>query len=74
MTLSTQEINANFKIKINGWNFDTEYKTTLVGVSGLIELLGEELADKLILKAWGKGEDIVVCKLRRGLTVRFYSI
>lgn len=67
------EINQNFKIKINGRNFRGRYVSKLVGVRGLKEMIGEDLALKLIERAFREREDITECKLRRGLIVRFYS-
>lgn len=72
--ISVSEINKNFKIKVNGHNYNGRYLTKLVGVSGLEKLVGQELAFKLIDRAFREGTDVVVCKLRRGLTIRFYSI
>lgn len=71
--MSTSEINKNFKIKVNGRNFKGRYISKLVGVKGLKELIGEELAFKLVDRAFNEGKDVTVCKLRRGIVVRFYS-
>jgi len=70
---ATSEINGNFKIKVNGRNFSGRSVSKLVGVRGLVSLVGLELADKLVERAFREGLDVTVCKLRRGLTVRFYS-
>lgn len=70
---TVSEINRNFKIKVNGRNFRGRYFSKLVGVKGLNELVGPELADKLIDRAFREGKDKTECKLRRGLIVRFYS-
>jgi len=67
------EINRNFKIKINGRNFRGRYVSKLVGVKGLNELVGPELAVKLIDRAFREKKQVIECKLRRGLIVRFYS-
>ena len=76
MTYSTAQINRDFRIKVYGYNNSDERLNLLVGVSGLIRLLGEELADTLVKRAFknsffSKGGKIV-CKLRRGLKVTFY--
>jgi hypothetical protein len=71
---STSEINSNFKIKVNGKNFKGQSMSKLVGVRGLVSLLGEDISINLIERAFSEGKDITICKLRRGLTVRFYSI
>lgn len=43
---TTKEINRTFKIKVNGL-FNGKKINTLVGVSGLIKLVGVEMANKL---------------------------
>ena len=75
LVYSTTEINRNFKIKVAGVDNDTKKLNTLVGVSGLVKLIGEELANKFIKRAFenSRWEDKVVCKLRRGLKVTFYN-
>lgn len=75
LTYSTKRINSNFKIKVAGHNFDSKKINTLVGVSGLVKLIGIELANKLIKRAFDNCayDDKVVCKLRRGLKVTFYN-
>ena len=42
---TTKEINRTFKIKVNGL-FNGKKINTLVGVSGLIKLVGVEMANK----------------------------
>lgn len=75
LAYSTTEINRNFKIKVAGHNNDTKKLNTLVGVSGLVKLIGEELANKFVKRAFENSmwEDKTVCKLRRGLKVTFYN-
>lgn len=75
MTYTTKQINREFKIKVAGYNNDSKRINTLVGVSGLIKLIGIELADKFVKRAFENSyyEDKTVCKLRRGLKVTFYS-
>lgn len=68
-TYSTTEINKNFKIKVNGLG-----ENILVGVSGLIARVGEEMANKLFDRAFASTSDKQVCKLRRGIKVTFYAI
>lgn len=74
LAYSTREINSNFKIKVAGFNGDTKKLNTLVGVSGLVKLIGEELANKFIKRAFDniRYADKTECKLRRGLKVTFY--
>ena len=66
--IPTRMINRNFRIKVNGPGI-----SKLVGVTGLVDLIGHRLAEKLIQRAFENTFDILVCKLRRGLTVRFYA-
>lgn len=73
LSYTTTEINRNFKIKVAGINGQGKKLNTLVGVSGLINLIGAELADRLLRRAFANTEeDYTVCKLRRGLKVTFY--
>lgn len=77
MTYSTSQINRNFRIKVYGYNNSDERLNLLVGVSGLIRLVGEELADTLVKRAFKNSYFVqngkVVCKLRRGLKITFYQ-
>lgn len=66
------EVNANFKIKVYGRLENGKKVDTLVGVSGLIMLIGVELANKQIARAFKSMDDKCVCKLRRGLKVTYY--
>lgn len=71
MKYETSIINANFKIKVFGIE-NGKKLNTLVGVSGLINLIGIDLANKLVARAFNGTDDKCVCKLRRGLKVTFY--
>lgn len=77
MTYSTSQINRDFRIKVYGYNNSDERLNLLVGVSGLIRLVGEDLADTLVKRAFKKSYFVqngkVVCKLRRGLKITFYQ-
>lgn len=68
---TTREINRNYKIKVAGL-VDGSKVNTLVGVSGLLELVGVEMANKLLDRAFRCMDDKQVCKLRRGLKITFY--
>ena len=68
---TTKEINMNFRIKVNGI-VDGKMINTLVGVSGLIKLVGVEMANKLLRRAFRCVKDAEHCKLRRGLKISFY--
>ena len=69
---TTKEINRTFKIKVSGVNFEGKRMNVLVGVSGLIELVGVELTNKLLNRAFDCQGDKEICKLRRGLKITFY--
>lgn len=68
---TTKEINRNFRIKINGI-VDGKKVNKLVGVKGLIELIGVEMANKMLCRAFNGIDDKTVCKLRRGIKISFY--
>ena len=73
MTYTTQQINSDFRIKVNGYNNEGDKINMLVGVSGCLSLIGEQLMQKFLDRAYMAGTDATVCKLRRGLKVTFYS-
>ena len=72
LNYTVQQINQNFKIKVNGVNYHGKKMNTLVGVSGLIKLIGIELTNTILKRAFNSMDDACVCKLRRGLKVSFY--
>lgn len=69
---TTTEINKNFRIKVFGYNAEGKKINTLMGVTGILALIGEELLNKFLRRAFACMEDVCVCKLRRGLKVSFY--
>lgn len=69
---TTREINFNFRIKVAGIDEKGNKINKLVGVAGLIKLIGIELINKFIGRAFRSGEDKTTCKLRRGLKITFY--
>ena len=69
---TTTEINKNFRIKVFGRNAEGKKINTLMGVAGILALIGEELLNKFLRRAFACMEDVCVCKLRRGLKVSFY--
>lgn len=73
MNYSTTQINQDYRIKVNGMNNEGMKINTLVGVSGAIALVGEELFNKFLDRAYNAGLDACTCKLRRGLKITFYS-
>jgi hypothetical protein len=68
---TTKEINRNFRIKIN-CIVDGKKVNKLVGVKGLIELIGVEIANKMLRRSFNGTDDKTVCKLRRGIKISFY--
>ena len=68
---TTKEVNSNFRIKVNGMTENGKVNK-LVGISGLIELIGLELTNKLIERAFLGFGDKTECKLRRGIKITFY--
>ena len=72
LTYSTTVINKNFRLKVKGVDNNGNKLNKLVGVSGLVSLIGEELLNKFLDRAFACMDDVCVCKLRRGLKVSFY--
>ena len=52
MDYTTAQINRNFLIKVSGVNGEGKRLNTLVGVSGLLRLIGEKLANNLLTRAF----------------------
>ena len=69
---SSKFINQNFRIKVFGRDENGKKINTLVGVSGIIRRIGEELFYKFVQRALDCMLDVCVCKLRRGLQVSLY--
>ena len=67
LAYSTREINRNFRIKVSGVDGEGNKVHKLVGVSGAIALIGVEMFNKLLKRAFSSVEDKCVCKLRRGI-------
>lgn len=72
LNYSTNEINRNFRIKVDYIDEFGKKIRTLLGVAGLIKLIGVEFVNKFIGRAFKSGLDKTVCKLRRGIRVSFY--
>ena len=72
LAYSTKRINKNYRIKFSGVDANGNKINMLVGVSGLLNLIGIELANKFLDRAFKSIEDSCVCKLRRGLKITFY--
>lgn len=73
LEFTTKFINANFRIKVFGRDENGKKINTLVGVSGILKLIGEELFNKFIKRALKAGLDACRCALRRGLVVTLYA-
>lgn len=65
-------INRNYLIKVNGLSPSGDKLNVLVGVSGAIALIGEELFYKFVGRAERDLNDVTHCKLRRGIKFSFY--
>lgn len=72
LNYTTQEINRNYYIKVYGIDESGNKVNKLVGVSGAIALIGVEILNKLLDRAFASMEDVCVCKLRRGIRFSFY--
>lgn len=72
MNYTTKEINSNFKIKVDGVDENGVKLHKAVGVRGLLELIGAEMANKMLKRAFNCMDDKCVCKLRRGIKITFY--
>lgn len=72
MKFTTTYINRNYLIKIYGLDAEGRKINKLVGVSGLIELIGIDLANKFVERAERARADRTDCKLRRGLKISLY--
>lgn len=72
LNYSTSEINQNFRMKVYGRNDEGKKVDTLMGVSGLILLIGVDMMNKQLDRAFRSKEDKCICKLRRGLQVTYY--
>lgn len=70
---SSKLINRNYRLKVSGVDANGNRINKLVGVSGLIALIGVDMLNKLLVRAFNCLLDVCVCKLRRGLKISFYS-
>lgn len=73
MEYTSAHINASWWIKVYGQDNHGCKIDCLVGVSGLLDLIGVDLANKFVKKAFDCGESKKICKLRRGLKITFYA-
>lgn len=72
LAYSSKDINRNFRIKVSGVDAQGHKVHKLVGVAGAIALIGVEMLNKLLKRAFACMEDVCVCKLRRGIKFSFY--
>ena len=72
LAYTTAEVNRNFRIKVAGLDENGNKLNQLVGVAGAIALIGIELFNKFLKRAFACMEDVCVCKLRRGIKFSFY--
>lgn len=72
LNYTTRKINRNFRIKVSGIDNNGKKINKLVGVSGAIELIGVEMLNKFLKRAFENMTDCCVCKLRRGIKFSFY--
>lgn len=73
LEFSTKYINSNFRIKVYGRDNEGRRINQLMGVSGTLHLIGEELMNKFLRRSLDSMQDVCVCKLRRGLQISFYA-
>lgn len=72
LVYSSKDINRNFRIKVSGVDAQGCKVHKLVGVAGAIALIGAEMFNKLLKRAFASMDDVCVCKLRRGIKFSFY--
>ena len=72
LNYSTAHINREYLIKVYGVMENGQRINKLVGVSGLLELIGADFANKFIERSERAMADLCTCKLRRGLKITFY--
>ena len=66
---TSREVNRNFRIKVSGLGIHE-----LKGFTGFVGLVGSELANNLLDRAFRSKADKVECKLRRGLKTKILAI
>ena len=72
LVYDSKDINRNFRIKVSGVDAMGNKVHKLVGVSGAIALIGAEMLNKLLKRAFASMDDVCVCNLRRGIKFSFY--
>lgn len=72
--MDSKKINRDWRILVN-WPKNAEHGRIryLVGVSGLVRVVGVELATKLVSRAYASKSDVFTSSLRRGVSISFYN-
>ena len=73
MTYTSKQINRDWRIKVSGITEDGTYLNTLMGVTGITNLIGKDFLKKFLDRAYASMDDSCKCKLRRGISVTFYA-
>lgn len=71
--VTSRELNSNFRVKVYGIDNEGNHIDKAVGFKGAIALIGQELLNKFVERAYNHCSDKEVCKLRRGLVVTLYA-
>lgn len=72
--MDSKRINRDWRILVNRPKTENHPRERyLVGVSGLIRVVGVELATKLVSRAYASKSDIFTSRLRRGISISFYN-
>lgn len=66
-------LSINFRVKVYSNIDNGKSINSLRGYSGLINLIGNDLTVKFVNYALSSEDQVVTLKLRRGLTIKFYS-
>lgn len=72
MDFTISQINRDFRIVAQDF-FNGLRNRRYIGVETLKELVGIDLANKFVHRAYDCGLDSCTCKLRRGLQISFYA-
>lgn len=72
--MDSKRINRDWRIVVFRPRTDEHQRERyLVGVSGLIRVVGVELAAKLVSRAYAAKSDVFTSRLRRGISISFYN-
>ena len=73
MTYTSKQINHDWRMKVHGTAEDGSKLNTLMGVTGITNLIGEDFLQKFLDRAYACMDDSCTCKLRRGIVITFYA-